>query len=171
MRPGGANIRQLATVCTITRAPHFPTKASVELYIKLVGPIYRKVFIDCLSTGATSPLEASPRTKNTFHHRLVEFPQAAGLSHREFSVQILRAGQILRARQRHLSCCAAKIQIPQEQLSNAGTPTCPISPTLRLKVCIRSFDELGVLCVFSTANSSFQMAGSARSLTCGPVKL
>ena len=141
VRPGGANIRHLPTVRTFTRVPHSPRKASVELYIKLVGPIYRKVFIDCLSTGATSPLEASPRTKNTFHHRLLEFPQAVGPSHRKFSFQTLRV------RQRHLSCCAAKIQISPEQLSNAGTSTCPTSPTLRSKVCIRSFDELGVLCV------------------------
>ena len=70
--------RQLPTLRTHTKAPHFPRKSPLSYtHQRSSCPSIEKVFIDCLSTGATSPLEASPRTKITFHHRLGEFPQAA----------------------------------------------------------------------------------------------
>ena len=139
MCPGAGKHPLIAYSRTYTRAPRLPSNVPIELYIKLALPVLKN--FHRLPERATSPLEASPRTKNIFHHRLVEFPQAAAPWQEKFSFDTFRIVKDTS----HVVLLRSK-----SPSSSSVTPvdkTCPRSPTLRSKVRAWSFEEFRVPCV------------------------
>ena len=148
---------------TYTRAPRLPSNVPIELYIKLALPVLKN--FHRLPERATSPLEASPRTKNIFHHRLVEFPQAAAPWQEKFLFDTFRIVKDTS----HVVLLRSK--------SPSSSSVTPVDKHVRdhppydQRYAHRGSRSLGYrVCVQSSANLCFQMAGSARSLTCGLVR-